>query len=112
MAEIQMQENNATATAVNETLRFEVASNDAYVRRMRPTFGYLMGLTWAAQMFGIAYVIVFKTEKSAFVINAMDSLSTIWAMGLSVLGIYVYRRSTEKKATAPGAERIGWNIKK
>ena len=112
MAEIQMQENTATAIAVNETLRTEVASSDPYVRRMRPTFGYLMGFTWAAQMFGIAYVIIFQTEKSAFVINAMDSLSTIWAMGLSVLGIYVYRRSTEKKSIAPGAELIGWNKRK
>ncbi len=27
----------------------------------------------------------------------MESLGTIWAVGLSVLGIYVYKRSEDKK---------------
>ena len=74
-----------------------------------------MAFTWAAQMFGIAYIIVFETEKSVFVLNAMGSLSAIWAVGLSVLGIYVYKRSEEKKLhTGPpqGPEIIGWNKKK
>lgn len=108
MARLELQHHQSTLSEVNETLRGETASNDAYVRRMRPTFGYLMALTWAAQMLAIAYVIVFQTEKSAFVINAMGNLSVIWAMGLSVLGIYVYKRSEEKK-NASGPEVIAWN---
>jgi len=28
----------------------------------------------------------------------MSSLSIIWTVGLSVLGVYVYKRSEEKKA--------------
>ncbi len=108
MAEIEMQKETTALSEVNETMRAELASKDLYVRRMRPTFGYLMGVTWAAQMLAIAYIIVFDTEKSAFVLNAMGSLTAIWAMGLSVLGIYVYKRSEEKKSV-PGAEIIGWN---
>ena len=38
---------------------------------------------------------------------AMSSLSAIWAVGLSVLGIYVYKRSEEKKMAA-GQETIFW----
>ena len=38
---------------------------------------------------------------------AMGSLSAIWGIGLSVLGIYVYRRSDDKKQA--GAEMIFWN---
>ena len=64
---------------------------------MRPTFGYLMAGTWAAQMFGLAYVVVFHTEKAANLMHGMASLSTIWAVGLSVLGVYVYKRSEDKK---------------
>jgi phosphoglycerate-specific signal transduction histidine kinase len=60
---------------INASLRTEIESQDPYVRRMRPTFGYLMAFTWAAQMFAVA----------------------IWAVGLSVLGIYVYKRSEDKK---------------
>ena len=77
---------------------------------MRPTFGYLMAVTWAAQMLALAYVIVFETENAGFVLNAMSSLSAIWAIGLSVLGIYVYKRSEEKKLPAQN-ETIFWNRK-
>jgi len=83
---------------INESLRTEVHSNDVYVRRMRPTFGYLMAITWTAQMLSVAYIMVFETEKASIIINAIESLSAIWAIGLSVLGIYVYKRSEDKKA--------------
>jgi hypothetical protein len=41
------------------------------------------------------------------VIGAMNSLSMIWTVGLSVLGVYVYKRSEEKKASS-GPEQIFW----
>lgn len=97
MARINMQQYEASLSEINQSLRAEISSNDIYVRRMRPTFGYLMAATWAAQMFGIAYVVVFKTETAALVMQGMAALSTIWAVGLSVLGIYVYKRSEDKK---------------
>lgn len=82
---------------VNETYRSEVASNDSYVRRMRPTFGYIMALTWAAQMLAIAYVVITQPSQASYVIEAFGALSMIWSVGLSVLGVYVYNRSQEKK---------------
>ena len=97
IAKIEMQEYETSLSQINESLRAEILSEDKFVRRMRPTFGYLMAGTWAAQMFGIAYVIVFQTEKAAFILEGMAALSTIWAVGLSVLGIYVYKRSEDKK---------------
>jgi hypothetical protein len=106
MAAMEMQRFESEVTQVNESLRAEIASNDPYVRRMRPTFGYLMAITWAAQMLALAYVIVFETDKAGFVLQAMTSLSAIWGFGLSVLGIYVYKRSEEKKARL--GEGIYW----
>lgn len=97
LAEMKMGEQQAAYEQVNESLRAEVVSSDKYVRRMRPTFGYLMAFTWAAQMFAIAYVIVFRTQDTAYVLQAMESLGMIWAIGLSVLGVYVYKRSEEKR---------------
>lgn len=97
MAELRMKENTAAYAEINQSLRAETASDDPYVRRMRPTFGYLMAATWAAQMFGIAYIMVFRTADTKAVVEAADSLSLIWTAGLSVLGIYVYRRSGEKR---------------
>ena len=70
---------------------------ETFIRLMRPTFGYIVALSWGVQMSAIAFVILFKTENAAAVINAMGSLSATWAVGLSVLGVYVYKRSNEKK---------------
>lgn len=97
MAELRLEKDANKLSEINQSLRAEVMSEDKYVRRMRPTFGYFMALTWAAQMLGIAYVIVFDTQRSGEVLSAMSSLSAIWAVGLSVLGIYVYKRSEDKK---------------
>lgn len=108
MSEMELAERAANIGEINKSLRAEIASEDKFVRRMRPTFGYLMALTWAAQMLGIAYVIVFDTARAGAVLNAMSSLSAIWAVGLSVLGIYVYKRSEDKKI-AGGNEVIYWN---
>lgn len=106
LAKLEADEIKEGLAQVNQSLRAEISSNDAYVRRMRPTFGYLMAFTWAAQMFAIAYVIVFDTERAGEVMAAMASLSAIWAVGLSVMGIYVYKRSSEKQAEK---EIIYWN---
>lgn len=98
MAELENRYDMTWLTEVNRTIRAETMSTDPFVRRMRPTFGYIMALTWAAQMGAIAYVIALKPEKAATVIAAVASLGTIWTVGLSVLGIYVYKRSEEKAA--------------
>lgn len=101
MAEMSVQENKDILADTQNTMRAETASDDAYVRRMRPTFGYLMALTWTAQMLAIAYIIVFDTRQVSVVLEGMESLSTMWAVALSVLGLYVYKRSVEKKLAAP-----------
>jgi hypothetical protein len=98
--EIEAEERKSGVREVNESLRAEVASTDPYVRRMRPTFGYIIALTWGAQMLALAYVIVFDTAQAGIVIESMNALGTIWTIGLSVLGIYVYKRSEEKKQSA------------
>lgn len=98
VARLKAKEYETALSEINQTIRAEAASSDVYVRRMRPTFGYLMAVTWAAQMLGIAYIMIFETEKAPDVLGAMEALSAIWAIGLSVLGIYVYKRSEEKKA--------------
>lgn len=120
IAKMELEERSASLSEINKSLRAEIISDDPYIRRMRPTFGYLMAFTWAAQMFGIAYVIVFDTGRAGIVLNAMGNLSAIWAVGLSVLGIYVYKRSEEKRSgplsqppsqlhASPAKEVIFWN---
>lgn len=100
MAELRAKEYETAMAEINQSLRLEAQSTDPYVRRMRPTFGYLMAATWAAQMFGIAYIMIFRTESAPAILDGMEALSTIWAVGLSVLGIYVYKRSEEKRVSS------------
>ena len=88
---------------VNASLRAEIASTDPYVRRMRPTFGYIMAVTWAAQMLAIAAVMIDSPKDAPAIMAGLANLSTIWTVGLSVLGIYVYQRSREKR----GAQDAG-----
>jgi hypothetical protein len=102
---MKAREYESAMSEINQSLRAEISSSDVFVRRMRPTFGYLMAVTWAAQMFGIAYVVIFETEKAPAVLNSMEALSAIWAIGLSVLGIYVYKRSEEKKVIQSSSAR-------
>jgi hypothetical protein len=96
---LYIDENKAALGTINATIQAELQSEDKYVRRMRPTFGYVMALTWAAQMMALAYIIVFRTGTAYLVLQAVESLSVIWTVGLSVLGIYVYRRSDEKRGS-------------
>ncbi len=109
MAQITIDTDKEIAAQINQSLRAEIASEDKYVRRMRPTFGYLMAATWAAQMLGIAYVIIFETDKAGVVMAAMSNLSAIWMVGLSVLGVYVYKRSDDKKMMSSARDVIFWN---
>lgn len=97
MASIRLKEYETSLEQVNSSIRAEIISSDKYVRRMRPTFGYLMAITWGLQMGALSYVIVFQTERAAQLMQGMASLSTIWAVGLSVLGVYIYKRSEDKK---------------
>ncbi len=98
MAKLQSKEYETALSEVNQTIRVEASSSDSYVRRMRPTFGYLLAITWAAQMLALAYIVIFETDQVPAVFDSMEALSTMWAVALSVLGVYVYKRSEEKKA--------------
>lgn len=85
-----------TLSTINTTIRAEVASNDAFVRRMRPTFGYIMAFTWGVQMTAVAGAMFILPETAPAIISALAELGMMWSIGLSVLGVYVYKRSTEK----------------
>lgn len=103
MTELTLARDVDVLSEINRTIRTEALADDIYVRRMRPTFGYIMAISWAAQMLAIAYIIVFRPADAGAVIAAMASLGTIWSVGLSVLGIYVYKRSQDKAVAAGNA---------
>lgn len=106
-----MAEETKRLAVINETIRAEVTSGDPYVRRMRPTFGYVMAATWGLQMAAVSYTVAFRPEMAAGVLNGVAATTTLWGIGLAVLGVYVYKRSSEKGApsglVAPLGKLVG-----
>lgn len=96
------QEETKRLEAINETIRAEAASADPYVRRMRPTMGYALIASWAATMFAIVYVMVADPAQAPAVVTAVAQLGMMWSVALSVLGLYVWKRSEDKKPEPAG----------
>ena len=101
-----MKEETARLLITNETARAEIASSDPFVRRMRPTFGYAMALTWTVQMMAASYTIVMQPARAAEVLNGIAATTALWGIGLAVLGIYVNGRTKEKGAQGLGLPSI------
>lgn len=96
MAELDSAEATAALAQVNESLRTESRSEDWYVRRWRPTFGYAVALTWVATMGALAWAIVAEPAQAPTIITALVNTSPVWGVALGVLGIAVVKRSQDK----------------
>ena len=89
---------------VNRTIRAETKSEDAYVRRWRPTFGYTICFAWAVQFLSSATAILYSAFSSnpaagllaENVIKWNASTMPLWAIALPILGVSVYKRSQDK----------------
>lgn len=90
-----MAEETKRLQIVNDTARAELASGDAYVRRMRPTWGYTMCASWAWIMVVIGYGIWQRPESLT---GALPDIVMLFSIGGAVLGIYVNNRTKEKGA--------------
>jgi len=105
-------------TEINKTMRAEAASDDAYVRRWRPTYGYVTCATWFIQMSALSAAIIAASfvypEQAGSIMTGlsalMGSLMARWAIALSVLGVNVSKRSQDKQVAAgqaPGQGVLG-----
>ncbi|MEW5729037.1 MAG: 3TM-type holin [Pseudomonadota bacterium] len=100
MAEIDSTEAREALAQINTTMRTEAQSEDWYVRRWRPTFGYAVALTWVLTMAAIAWAIVADPGQAPTIIAALVNTSPIWGIALGVLGISVVKRSQDKAVKA------------
>ena len=98
--------------SVNETMRAEMSSGDKYVRRWRPTWGYVTAIAWVMQSLAVAGAVagaVFATQSGeseaarALLTGAADLLAALtaqWGIALTVLGVNVTSRSRDKQVAA------------
>jgi hypothetical protein len=86
---------------INATMRAESASDDRYVRRWRPTFGYAVALTWTATMLAVSWAVIAEPAQAPAIIAALVNTSPIWGIALGVLGVAVVKRSHDKTLRQP-----------
>ena len=106
LAALDTEEAVAALRQVNATIRTEARTDDAFVRRWRPTFGYVVALAWGVQMAAVSWAIVAEPRAVAAILDGMASLSVMWGIALSVLGVAVHQRSKDKAATALAARLL------
>ncbi|HIC79856.1 MAG TPA: hypothetical protein EYP07_02670 [Kiloniellaceae bacterium] len=100
LTRMHLEAETARLAEVNQTMRAEAASHDPYVRRWRPTFGYLTALARIIQCAAIAWSIVASPEQAGSVAQAVTALTPMWGVALAVLGINVTSRSRDKQVAA------------
>jgi hypothetical protein len=105
-SKIESEERRNQLTQQHATMQAELASNDPYVRRWRPTFGYAMCVAWCLLFAGIAYALVASPEHAADMINAVVALTPLFSVALAVLGISIHKRSQDKQV-AKGVKPLG-----
>jgi hypothetical protein len=91
---------------VNETIRIEATSGDAYVRRARPTLIYLIGAIVLIQVLGS--FILLAIDSSEVTVAGLRAILAETMPPLAILcgavGVYVRSRSTYDKSYAAGRE--------
>lgn len=96
------QEETKRLEIVNQSARIEASSNDWYVRRMRPTAGYVVTLSVFELTTAVAWTIFTSPADAPNVVAAAINMTPILVPALAVVGVYVFRRSTEKLAALTG----------
>lgn len=104
---------------INATMRAEASNGDAYVRRWRPTWGYVTAAAWAIQALALLVVaiggVVVTVNGQAGVAavlfdgaaNLLSAVSVQWSVALGVLGVGITARSGDKRAAAGIAPTTG-----
>lgn len=119
MARIQALQVQAQQTG--QTMRVEYGSTDPYVRRWRPTWGYVSAGAWAFEALaigagligGTVAALTGHTSEAQILLAAMPAIigamAALWSIALAVLGVSVRARSRDKAVQAgqdPGPSLI------
>ncbi|MFW6021780.1 MAG: 3TM-type holin [Guyparkeria sp.] len=97
---LRLESETTRLAEVNKTMRAEATSEDPYVRRWRPTFGYMVALSWAAIVIAIAWSIAIEPEQAGVVSQVVAAVTPMFSVALAVLGINVHKRSQDKQVAA------------
>lgn len=101
----EIDERKAALAEINRTARAEAGTDDKFVRRWRPTMGYVVTAAFGWVTFCIGLLIVVSgfrdVSQSVTTLQALSGpLMTLFGIGLSVLGVSVRERSKDKQVAA------------
>ncbi|MGF1717814.1 holin family protein [Photobacterium chitinilyticum] len=105
-AELESEERRLATVQQAATMQAEYASNDPFVRRWRPMWGYTLCFSWALMFLGLFMVMLLEPTETANVINAIVALTPLISVALAVLGVNIHKRSVDKQVAA-GKEPVG-----
>ena len=89
-------------------MRVEYGSSDPYVRRWRPTWGYVSAAAWAIEALAIVAALIGGTVAALIgqattaqvLLGAMPgiigAMAALWSIALAVLGVSITQRSKDK----------------
>jgi len=113
----ELEEETKRLQTINETYRKEIDSNDPYIARWRPTFGYCVAFSWAALIAGMMITIIVAVWKESDIPAIITSLSSfvtalmpLYGIALAVLGVSVVKRSDDKQTAAGGTPSAIFDI--
>lgn len=87
---------------INATYRQELSSQDAYVRRARPTFMYIVAGSVLVEALLAGLIILVAPERLADLAVLYGALATPQSIAAGMCGVYLKKRSDDK-AVAAGA---------
>ena len=108
---IELEGAMANLADVNKTMRREIASKDTFVRRARPTTIYVINLCILLQVIVGAIVIVGFPSVMPDYIGLLEALANPIMVALGVVGVYKWRRTSEKMVDG-GAVKAGGMLSK
>lgn len=116
LLDLHLQAQVAQQAQINKTMRAEAGSDDPFVRRWRPTWGYVCAGTWGVQSLALLWVAIGAVsvikgggDPGPLLQGAAalaGALTVQWGMALAVLGVNVTSRSKDKQV-ASGQQPAG-----
>lgn len=99
-AEMESAERKLVITEQHKLMVAELKSDDAYVRRWRPTFGYAVCLAWSSLFFGICLLMIIHPQYTEQAFDGAAKLTGLFSVALTVLGLNIHKRSQDKQISA------------
>ncbi len=102
----EMLERQNALSEINQTIRAELATDDRFKSSWRPMFGYVMAFAfgWLFAVVGVVILAAAFGRDMTNTVNVVASLTgtitTLFGIGLAVLGIQIRERSRDKQTLA------------